>query len=193
MVHGNLRKLNGLLLCTVAVVFVSLTTAAAQAIPPNGLSSNGTPLLGTRWNLVTLFKRSVPLDGRESHFVLRERERIANGSTGSLVGEVGVNGLTANYQTSGNSLRVSIVAVGAVGEYCHSAEECGQPGDLDNSLVLEKCRSTEGCRQSAQTGRSLLDALRTTAYFQINSSILELRNQQGEILARLAAAEPDPH
>jgi hypothetical protein len=125
--------------------------------------------------------------------VLRERERIANGSTGSLVGEVGVNGLTANYQTSGNSLHVSVVAVGAVGEYCQSAEECGQPGDLDNSLILEKCRSTAGCRPSVQPGRSLLDALRTTAYFQINSSILELMNQQGQILARLAAAEPDPH
>jgi hypothetical protein len=190
-VLGSLRKLNGFLLCAVAVVFVSLTTAAAQATQPNGISSNGAPLLGTRWNLVTLFKRSVPLDGRDSNFVLQERERVANGSKGSLVGEIGVNGLTAIYKTSGNSLRVSIVAIGAVAEKCPSAEECGQPADLAKSLDLEKCRSSEGCSQPAETGKSLIDALRTTAYFQITGSILELRNQHWEILARLAAAEPE--
>ena len=190
MVHGSLRKLNGSLLCTVAVVFVSITTADAQANQSNGLSSNEVPLLGTRWNLVTLFKKSIPLDSLEPHFVLQERERFANGSTGSLVGEIGANGLTAIYKTSGNSLRVTVVAVTAVAEKCRSTEECGQPADLGKSLVLEKCRSAEGCAQSAETGKSLVDALSATAHFQISGSVLELLNLRGEVLARLASAGP---
>ena len=138
-----------------------------------------------------MFKRSVPANGRESHFVLQERARFANGSTGALVGEIGVNGLTASYQTNGNCLRVTIVAVGAVAEKCQSAEECGKPADLAHSLDLGKCRSTAGCGQPAEPRKSFIDALNATAYFQITGSTLELLNQHGEVLARLAAAEPE--
>jgi hypothetical protein len=83
---------NGLVLCfrAVAIVLVWLTTAAAQTTQANGLSSKGTPLLGTTWNLVTLSKMSVPANGRESRFVLQERARFANGSTGALVGRSGL-------------------------------------------------------------------------------------------------------
>jgi hypothetical protein len=189
MVHGSLRKLNGSLLCAIAVVFVS-TTAAAQTTHPNGLSSNGTPLVGTRWNLVTLFERSVPLDDREPNFALQERERFANGSTGNLVGEVGVNGLYANYKTTGRSLRITVVAVGAVAEMVQPNDECGKPPDLSHSLDLENRRSAEGCGPSAQNRKSLVDALNATAYFQITGSILELLNPRGEVLARLVAAKP---
>lgn len=195
MVHGNSGKLTASLLCAVAMAFVPITTAAAQAAQPNGQLSNGTPLLGTKWNLVTLFNRPVPSKGREANFVLQERTRSTNGSMGTLVGETGVNGLTAVYKTSGNSLRVTVVAVGAVAEKCQSAEECGQPADLAKSMDLEKCRSTGrsvvGCGQSAQSGKSLIDALSAAAYFQITGSTLELLNQQGVVLARLAAAQPE--
>ena len=51
MVQGTLRKLTASLLCTVAMVFLWLTSAAAQTTQPDGLSSSEDPLLGTTSNL----------------------------------------------------------------------------------------------------------------------------------------------
>jgi hypothetical protein len=190
MVHGSLRKLTASLPCAAAMVFIWFATAAAQTTQPKGLSTSGIPLLGTKWNLITLFRRSVPLDDREPNFALQERERFANGSTGSLVGEDSVNGVNGNYQTTGHSLRITIVAVGAVAEIVQPNDECGKPPDLSHSLDLENRRSAEGCGPSAQNRKSLVDALNATASYQITDSILELLNPRGEVLARLVAAEP---
>ncbi len=161
MVQRRQEKRSHCLLVVAIIALVSVTSIVAQTVQSSkDNSDNRIPLLNTQWNLVTLYEKPVVSYGRVSHFTLEKSKEVAGAATGNFVAEDTVNGFTGMYEISDQSLRMHISTMGAVAERVRPKEQ----------------------------SKSFVDALRATSHFQIYGSTLELLDQNGEVLARLIAA-----
>lgn len=99
-----------LVLLTVAIAFVPVTTAAAQANQSRAIAKKASSLIGTQWMLVELDGKPIPHGGLQPYFALKGGKQLASGSTGQLVDTSdGCNDLTGFYEIKGDSLKIHVV------------------------------------------------------------------------------------
>jgi heat shock protein HslJ len=170
MVPIGLGKRSSRWLLPVAIAFASLVPIAAQATPPADHNVQSLPLQNTQWNLIALNGNPVPQDGFEPQLVLRQTKVLYGDSIGNLSLSESPNELTGSYETSSNSLHMHMVT---------------------STLVAVQVPHTEVKPGSTPPPppKSFIDAIHATSSFRIHGATLELLDQNGVVLARLAATK----
>ena len=168
MQRAGLAKFSALALAS-AIACWSCAPLSAQVNHP-------VRLVGTQWKLVDLEGKRISEDA-DLYLALKPVEHFSGGSTGQVVSPStdGCNNLTAYYEAEDRYLHIHFLTSTLMA--CPVATPpAGQ-------------RSGAPATSSISEPGLFIKVLRQTGSFKIRGSTLELLNPDGEIIARLTAAQ----
>lgn len=157
---------------TLVIACAPFTTVSAQANRPK---DSDLPLVGVRWQAIELKGKPVRDEDSDLYFTLKQVRRFNSGSTGRLVSPSsdGCNDLAGIYELDRHSLHIYFTT--------STLLACAPPPvPIGNGKGIPPTRPVD-------EPKLFIEVLRQTASFKIRSSVLELLNKNGEVLANLTA------